>query len=114
MIKKAMRLNPYHPDYYERLLAEVAYTARQYEEAIAALKLVKHHVPNSRLTLAASYAQLGQLVEAHAQVEEALQLDPDITTVSTIDVLKNPADQEHWREGLRKAGLPEKSAKTGT
>ena len=44
----------------------------------------------------------------------ASESDPDATTASTIDMLKNPADEEHWRDGRRQAGLPEKASAPGT
>lgn len=108
-IKKAMRLNPHHPDLYERLLGNTAYTARNYEEAIAALKKVKRHVRKSRAYLAASYAQLGRLEEARVEANETLKLDPDATVerLSSLMPFRNPTDLDHFREGLRKAGLPE-------
>ena len=109
LIKKAMRLNPHHPDWYDRVLGAAAYTARNYEEAIAVLKNVKHPTPNSRATLAASFAQLDRLEEASVEVEETLKLDADATVeiLSTRFPFVDPADDNHYREALRKAGLPE-------
>ena len=109
VIKKAIRLNPHHPDWYDRVLGNAAYRARNYEAAIAVLNNVKQHVRLSRAVLAASYAQLGQLDAASAQVNETLKLDPDATVerLSKIEVFANPADRDHYREGLHKAGFPE-------
>jgi adenylate cyclase len=108
-IEKAMRLNPHYPDWYDRALGTSAYMSRQYDEAIAAFKKVTQHVIQSRLYLAASYAQLGRFEEALAEVAAAIELDPDISIekFSRIEVYRNSDDLEHLREGLRQAGLPE-------
>jgi adenylate cyclase len=108
-IEKAMRLNPHYPDWYDRGLGTAAYMSRRYEEAIAAFKKVVQHVMPSRLYLAASYAQLGRLEEAQAEVTEAMALDSGISVekFSRIETYRNPADLEHLRDGLRKAGLRE-------
>ena len=107
-IEKAMRLNPQHPEWYERGLGVAAYTARHYEDAIAALNKVKEHVRISRAYLAASYAQLNLIAEATAEMDETLKLDPDATVESIISLqpYRNSADRDHFRDGLRKAGLP--------
>ncbi len=110
-IEKAMRLNPHYPDWYDRGLGTAAYMARRYKEAIAAFKKVTQHVIQNRLYLAASYAQLNRLEEARVEVAAAIQLDADISIekFSSIELYKNPTDLEHLRDGLRKAGLPERT-----
>jgi TolB-like protein len=106
---KAMRLNPHYPDWYDRGLGTAAYMSRRYEEAIGAFKKVTQHVIQSRLYLAASYAELGRLEEARAEVAAAIELDADISIekFSGIELYKNPADLERLRNSLRKAGLRE-------
>jgi adenylate cyclase len=108
-IEKAMRLNPHYPDWYDRALGTTAYMSRRYEDAIGAFKKVTQHVIQSRLYLAASYAQLGRLEEARSEVAAAIELDADISIekFSRIETYERPADLEHLRGGLRKAGLPE-------
>ncbi|MFQ5896697.1 MAG: adenylate/guanylate cyclase domain-containing protein [Candidatus Methylomirabilia bacterium] len=108
-IKKAMRLNPNYPQWYPQFLGGAMYAARRYEEAVAVLKRVKQHVRTSRAYFAASYAQLGRIEEARAEVAETLKLDPNATVqiVSNIEYYKNPADRDHFEEGVRKAGLPD-------
>ena len=74
-----------------------------------AFKKVTQHVIQSRLYLAASYAQLGRPKAARAEVAEAIKLDPEISVekFSSIETYKNSADLAYLRDGLRKAGLPE-------
>jgi hypothetical protein len=61
------------------------------------------------LSLAAAYAQSGQLEEARAEAAEVLRINPSFTIESwkPILVYKNPEDFEHRIGGARKAGLPE-------
>jgi adenylate cyclase len=61
------------------------------------------------LFLAASYAQLGRLTESQATVKRVLALDQNATVAkfAAQQPYKNPADLEHYKDGLRKAGLPE-------
>jgi adenylate cyclase len=64
---------------------------------------VAHH------SLAAAYAQAGQLEEARKEAAEVLRINPGFTIQSykRIVVFKDPKDTEHRLDGLRKAGLPE-------
>jgi hypothetical protein len=57
--------------------------------------------------MAACYAQLGQLDEARERAAEVLRMKPNFHLLSQTLHHKNPADAEHWLEGMRKAGLPE-------
>jgi adenylate cyclase len=111
-IKKAMRLNPYYPGWYLWELGMALYAARQYEEAAEALEAFNEHTVQSRLFLAASYVQLGRSAEAKQQVAEALKLAPGYTLerAAAPEVYQNPADLEHYLDGLRKAGLTEAQA----
>jgi adenylate cyclase len=106
--KNAMRLNPYYPGWYLWNLGTAHYDAHQYDEAVAALEAFNEHHVQSRLYLGASYAQLGRTAEAAKQVAEALKLAPGYTLerAAATEMFKNPADLEHYLDGLRKAGLP--------
>ena len=107
-MKQAMRLNPFSPNWYAWNLGLAYYHAGQYEEAIVALKPLLHLGWYSvSLRLAASYAQLGRLDEARAQVAEVLKINPDfsIATFTKTQTYKNPTDLEHFLDGLRIAGL---------
>jgi adenylate cyclase len=110
-IRKAMRLNPNYPDWYTQFLGGATYAARQYEEAISVLKMVKQHTRVSRAYLAASYAQLGRMKEASAEAAETLKLDPHtgVSSISNVEYYTETADRDHFEAGMRKAGLPENS-----
>jgi adenylate cyclase len=60
--------------------------------------------------LAATYAQLGKAKEARAAAAELMRLEPNFTIggiARPTTVFKNADDDQHYFEGLRKAGLPE-------
>jgi tetratricopeptide (TPR) repeat protein len=107
ILKKAMRLNPNYPDWYSWSLAFALFTARQYDEALQVLEKTLN--PQSRRLLAVTYAQAGRLEQARAAAKEFLAANPNfsIKGLAEIEPYENPADWEHYAEGLRKAGLPE-------
>jgi TolB-like protein len=108
LIHQAMKLNPFHPEWYWDDLAIASYVARRYEQAVEAnLRLVSRKKYWYYARLAACYAQLGKLNEAHQQAAEALRLKPDFRFSAEKLLYKNSADAEHVFEGMRKAGLPE-------
>jgi adenylate cyclase len=105
----AMRLDPFHPDWFLWNAGIIYYTARQYDAAIDAIERGREPDADTLLYLAASYAQLGRLPEAQATVKRVLALDPNATVAKwgAQQPYKNPADLEHYKDGLRKAGLPQ-------
>jgi adenylate cyclase len=62
------------------------------------------------VTLAAAYAQSGQLEEARGEAAEVLRINPGFTIESAnrVFVYKDPKDLDHLIDGIRKAGLPER------
>lgn len=105
--REAMRINPYHPDWYWTTLGRVLYIARRYGDAIEALKR-KSQPPTWVLSrLAACYGQLGRMDEAAQTVAEILRRKPDFTISKQRAAGWGPTQWDHFREGLRKAGLPD-------
>jgi adenylate cyclase len=107
-IRRAMRLNPYHPERFWSHLGRAQYTGRCYADAIGSFsKLTKpdqmHHA-----FLAAASAQLGNRVSAEAHAREVLARQPNFTVSGFLQTLhyQQPSDTEHVGEGLLKAGLP--------
>ena len=108
MIREAMRLNPFHPEWYWSGLAVASYAARDYEDALMANRQLRSRTAYWPLARAAAcLAQMGRLEEARSQMLEVLRLKPDFHLSAEKLVYKNPADAEHVIEGMRKAGLPE-------
>jgi adenylate cyclase len=109
---KAMRLNPHYHDWYVMQLGQIYYDARCYEKAIAAfLSLSSVDTALIELYLAASYAALDRSPDAREAIKRALELDPRATIAQWTEPARAPyketSDLEHFRDFLRKAGLPE-------
>jgi adenylate cyclase len=111
--KAQMRLDPFYPHLAPLVTGEAYYVLRQYPEAQRWLHEATGHAPNHQsghAFLAATYAQLGQLEDAHAEVAEVLRLNPKYTiggTQKQVSSFKRAEDIEHVFAGLRKAGFPE-------
>jgi adenylate cyclase len=107
-IRRAMRLNPYHPERFWSHLGRAQYTARIYADAIASYSKLTAPDHSHHAFLAASSAQLGNHVAAAAHAHEILQCQPAFTIGSFLQTLhyRQSSDAEHVREGLQKAGLP--------
>jgi len=107
LLRQAMRLNPFHPDWYWNTLTIALYAARRYEEALEASRQGggPQYLPLARG--AACLAQLGRLEEARKQAAQVLRIKPDFHFSAEKVRYKNPSDAEHVFEGMRKAGLPD-------
>ena len=107
----AIRLSPFHPAWYLWFTGFAYYVARNYEAALAPLQEATRRHPKfvpPRLKLAATYARLERTQEAEESVAEILKIKPDYCVALEIDrPFRDPADLEHYLEGLRLAGLPE-------
>ena len=108
-ICRAMRLNPYHPERFWSHLGRAQYSARAYADAIASFSKLTSPDHTHHAFLAAASAQLGNRTAAHAHAHEVLQREPAFTAQAFAGTLhyRDPADGEHVREGLLKAGLPD-------
>ena len=107
-IRRAMRLNPYHPERFWSHLGRAQYTARAYADAIESFSKPTAPDHTDHAFLAASSAQSGNRVAAVAHAREVLQRKQDFTVSGYLQALhyQRPSDTEHVREGLLKAGLP--------
>ena len=119
MAELAIRLDPFHPDWYLTALGFAYYVAKDYERAIAAMEVAPDGICNTRLYLAAAHAQAGNLDAARPHVEEFIRYsyerlggDPDtdvpryVKALVTASPFMLPDDLAHFVEGLRLAGLP--------
>ena len=107
-IKKAMRLNPYHPERFWNHLGRAYFVARRYAEAIEAFKRITAPDHTHHAFLAAAQAQMGNEAEARRYAGEVLSRKPDFTVESYLATVhyRRQEDLEHHRESLLKAGLP--------
>ena len=106
-IRKAMRLNPYHPTRFWNHLARAFFVARRYAEAVEALQRIATPDHMHLALLAACYAQLGDAAAASEQVREIRRRKPDFSferdCLPTLHY-KRESDLAHHRESLLKAG----------
>jgi TolB-like protein/Tfp pilus assembly protein PilF len=112
LVRRAMKLDPFHPTWFHVPIASCYFEKCEYEEALAAAR--KIDMPGyfrAHILLAAIYAELGRQSEARAALEELLKLYPGFTTVKLIEEWRkwNVSDDRtrHYVAALRKAGLPE-------
>jgi adenylate cyclase len=107
-IKRAMRLNPYHPERFWNHLGRSYFVARRYAEAAEAFARISRPDHTHHAFLAAAFAQMGNATAAAAHAQEALKRQPEFSVQSYLDTLhyKRESDREHHRESLLKAGLP--------
>ena len=108
-IKKAMRLNPHHPERFWNHLGRAFFVARRYDEAIEAFRRISHPDQFHHAFLAASSAMLGDEVETDAHVRNVLARDPSFSREAYLRTLhyQRDSDREHHRQALLKAALPD-------
>ena len=108
-IKKAMRVNPYHPERFWHYLGRAYFVAHRYAEAIEALRRIGRLDHMHHVLLAASHAALGNAATAKLHVEEALKREPSLTAGTYLAMMhyKEASDLAHHRDALLRAGLPE-------
>ncbi|MDX1489161.1 MAG: hypothetical protein R3268_13210, partial [Acidiferrobacterales bacterium] len=107
--REAMRLNPYHPNWYWNQLAFALHSAGHYVDALQAYGRIAERPSFYHAYVAACHAELGEMEEARKHVGQALQAKPDfsVATWGKRLAFKNEADLQRFLDGLRKAGLPE-------
>ena len=107
-IRRAMRLNPYHPERFWSHLGRAQYTGRCYADSIGSFSRLTKPDQSHHAFLAAASAQLGNRVSATAHAREVLARQENFTVSAFLQTLhyQQPSDTEHVREGLLKADLP--------
>ena len=107
-IRRAMRVNPYHPERYWNHLGRAHYTAKHYADSVQAFSKLSQPDQTHHAWLAAALAQLGDRTAAAAHVAAVMKIDPTLSVPRYLATLhyQHAADREHVREGLVKAGLP--------
>jgi adenylate cyclase len=110
-IRKAMRLNPYHPERFWNHLGRAYFVARHYGEAAEAFAHITRPDHTHHAFLAAAYACLGDATAAKAHADEVLKLQPEFSVDTYMATLhyKHAGDHDHHRDALLRAGLPQAS-----
>ncbi|MBQ0821685.1 adenylate/guanylate cyclase domain-containing protein [Microvirga terrae] len=106
LLDKAKRLNPFYPDQYLWHLGGAFYKLGRYEDAVHTINSMQNPTEGRRI-LAASYAQLGRLVEAQREAAKILEAHPTFSVErwAAVQPDRLESDTMHFVEGLRKAGL---------
>ncbi|MER8778101.1 adenylate/guanylate cyclase domain-containing protein [Mesorhizobium sp. M0977] len=106
-IRKAMQLNPHHPERFWSHLGKAHFAARQYGEAIEAFMHLSAMDSVQHAFAAACYGWLGDEIAAAAHLGKIRTLDPQFDLDSFIATLHyaQESDVQHVREGLLKAGI---------
>jgi adenylate cyclase len=113
VINAYVRLDPLYAPIASGLLGFAHYMLKEYAQALPLLRDCVSRTPNVRgphAWLAATYAQMGKFEEARAEVTEVIRIEPNYTisgSARPMVTFKNPDDDRHYFDGLRKAGLPE-------
>jgi adenylate cyclase len=107
-IKKAMRLNPYHPERFWSHLGRACYCAEKYADAIEAFSRMTRPDYTHHAFLAATFAQMGNAVAAAAHAAEVLKSAPKFSVAVYLATqhYKHAIDRQRHEAGLLKAGLP--------
>ncbi len=111
-IRAALRLNPHFPPYYLNFHGRILYSVGRFGDALQPLERGAIAMPmNSsvQLLLAATYVELGRLVEARVTVGKALAASPGyrLSEVHYSVPYSDPQKLERYLGALRTAGMPE-------
>jgi adenylate cyclase len=109
-IRKAMRLNPYHPERFWFHLARAQFVAKRYADAVESLRHITAPDGLHHALLAACYAQMSDEEHATEHAAEVLKRIPGFAIREhCLPMLhyRRETDLAHHLEALRKAGLPE-------
>jgi adenylate cyclase len=107
-IRKAMRLNPHHPERFWNHLGRAFFVARRYGEAIEAFRRISHPDQFQHAFLAACYAMENDDATAAAHAANVLALDPAFSVEAYLRTqhYRLASDRQHHRAALLKAKLP--------
>lgn len=107
-IRKAMRLNPYHPERFWSHLGRAYYCAEKYAEAAEAFSRITRPDYTHHAFLAATFAQMKNAIAAGAHAAEVLKREPGFSVASYLATLhyKREIDRQRHEAGLIRAGLP--------
>lgn len=107
-IRKAMRLNPHHPERFWSHLGRAYYCAEKYADAVEAFSRITRPDYTHHAFLAATFAQMCNAVAAGAHAAEVLKREPGFSVAAYLATLhyKREIDRQRHEAGLIRAGLP--------
>lgn len=110
VMRKAMQLNPKHPAIYKVIYGEILFNKRDYNGAIKYFNEALDMNPDieeSRIWLAAAYANIGDIEEASWQLEQMRMNGRELSLQRLENVIpyKDPEQRKYFIDGLYKAGV---------
>ncbi|RJT29805.1 adenylate/guanylate cyclase domain-containing protein [Mesorhizobium waimense] len=104
-IRKAMRLNPHHPERFWSHLGKALFAAREYSEAVEAFMHLSKMDASQHAFVAAAYGWLGDRTAAAAHYAKISKFDSEFTIDTLVATLHyaNDADLQHLVDGLKTA-----------
>jgi len=106
-IREAMRLNPFHPEWYWVGLGGTFLAARRYEDAIESYKRRTRPQVWVLSRMAVSLAHKGRTVEAEDLARRILEQNPAFRISTSRRGGHSEEHNAHLREGMLLAGLPD-------
>lgn len=106
-VRRAMRLNPYHPDSYSAHLARALFHGGRFDEALAALRRMGQHTARDYAFMAACAQRDGRGAEAEEHLSELRRLAPDFSVDRLVASLpyKHREPLDDIADALRAVGL---------
>ena len=108
-ISKAMRLNPYHPDWYCEDLGQALFLSERFHDAVGAFHRIATPPFWVKAWLAAAHAHLGNDEAAKAVARDVTAEAPDVDWqryARDDEPIRLDSHRNLWLDGLRKAGFP--------
>jgi adenylate cyclase len=108
-IRKAMRLNPYHPERFWSHLGRACFAAGRHAEALEALRCLTNPDAVQRSLVSACHAMLGDAAAATRERHATLAQAPGFRAADHLATLhyRSPEDRERHRDALARAGFPD-------
>ena len=110
LVQRALRRNPFPPDWYFNALGASLLFSHRVEEALSAYRKCVDRLPDllpGQLGLTVAYVVAGKPEQATAQVRQALRINPKITAEdnSWVRGIGGLEERASAIEALRQAGL---------
>lgn len=110
LVERAIRRNPFTPDWYYGAMGDSLLFANRVEEALPAQRKCAERLSGflwCQLGLTVTYVESGKLEPASAQAKEAVKINPKITAEDNTYVrsLSPPKDRARAIDALRRAGI---------
>ncbi len=108
MVQRAIRLNPFPPDWYLNVLGGAYLWTGQFDRAIEVYEecLAKaSEFAFSHVSLALAYIGKGREADARRQIKEVLRISPRFTAENFLRYFNDPDTVDKVKDWLRQAGL---------